>query len=76
MTSEEKISAIAARIRQCETSGKYEIECPYCGALNTGESEALCCEKFGMAVAAILHRWDTKEQIEKLDELMEAASRN
>ena len=76
MTPDESIQAIASRIRQCEMSGKYEIECPYCHVVNTAEAESLCCDLFGWAVAAILHRWQVEAHIERMEQVFEAASRN
>jgi hypothetical protein len=76
MTGTEKLQSVERQIAACERFGVYSITCPYCGAENNAESEALCCELLGKAVKAILHRKAIQDRFRELDELYERVSRN
>lgn len=49
------------------------IECPYCGIGVRLGAESLCCELAGEAVAAILHRMETQDQLDQVARIADGA---
>jgi len=75
MNSDQKIAYVEKQITACEKGRQNTINCPYCEAHNR-EGEALCCEKMGRAVAAILIRKDVQEKADHAERILEKVAQN
>lgn len=75
MTAEQKIKYIEKQMRANVETRQNTLNCPYCNE-HLIPGEKICCRMFGRAVSAILMRWDLKEAAERVEQIMEKASRN
>lgn len=72
MTGKQKIDSVARQMSDCKSGKSDSIVCPYCRGENKPENKYVCCETFGKAVMAIIHREGSKRVIEAA----EMAARN
>lgn len=85
LTGDEKILELARQLRVAEMGISRIITCPYCHVATdfspTPERDAdggvglvLCCEKFGLAMAAIVGREETNELVDLAHRLEDRAA--
>ena len=75
MTAEQKIEYIEKQMVAVRNKRQNSVNCPYCESQNS-EGNALCCEIFARAVAAIMVRWDLKDRSAHIEKVMEKVSQN
>lgn len=82
MTGAKKIATIHAQMKEVRSGKRKVMDCPYCGQKNEepsilSESDPpICCDTFGQAVAAILHREYMQKTQDHAARVAEMASRN
>lgn len=65
LTSEQKILYVEHQIREAEKGNINMMECPYCGLGLVVGCLSLCCDLMGQAVAAVLGKLETQDQLDQ-----------
>jgi hypothetical protein len=76
MAIDPRIASVEAQIAACSRGATNVITCPYCGAQNVAENEALCCPDMGLTVRAILRKQAQSECVDTSKRIADAVARN
>jgi hypothetical protein len=71
-----RIVSVESQIGACMRGATNLITCPFCGAQNKAENEALCCVDFGAVVQVVLRKQALQEVMDTAARIADSVGRN
>lgn len=75
LTPEAKVAYVEHQIFKVQRGDLDSIECPYCGLSFVAGTPTLCCALMGEAVAAVLFKIETTDQLNQVARIAEGADK-